>query len=120
MKKLVLHISSEALSDLEAIWIYTSKKWSKEQADRYYSLLTDEMEFLQSNYYTGKSAEYILPGYRVSFVKSPKSRKKLPNGDVEIITEETGTDGNDNKPASFSAHLYLWENDLHQKKGRAV
>lgn len=70
MKKLVLHISSEALSDLEEIWIYTLKKWSKEQADRYYSLLIEDIEFLQSNYYTGKSAEYIRPGYRVSFVKS--------------------------------------------------
>lgn len=70
MKKLVLHISSEALSDLEEIWKYTRKKWSIEQADRYYSLLIDEIEFLQSNYYVGKSAEYIRPGYRVSFVKS--------------------------------------------------
>ena len=70
MKKLVLLISSEALSDLEEIWIYTRKKWSKEQADRYYSLLIDDIEFLQSNYYTGKSAEYIRPEYRVSFVKS--------------------------------------------------
>lgn len=70
MKKLVLCISSEALSDLEEIWIYTRKKWSKEQADRYYSLLIDEIEFLQSNYYIGRSAEYIRPGYRVSFVKS--------------------------------------------------
>ena len=70
MKKLVLHISSKALSDLEEIWIYTLKKWSKEQADRYYSLLIDDIEFLQSHYYTGKSAEYIRPGYRVSYVKS--------------------------------------------------
>ena len=70
MKKLVLHISSEALSDLEEIWMHTRKKWSKEQADRYYSLLIDDIEFLQSNYNTGKSAEYIRPGYRVSFVKS--------------------------------------------------
>lgn len=70
MKKLVLHISSEALSDLEEIWIYTRKKWSKEQADRFYSLLIDDIEFLQSNCYTGKSADYIRPGYRVSFVKS--------------------------------------------------
>lgn len=70
MKKLVLHVSSEALSDLEKIWIYTREKWSKEQADRYYSLLIDEIQFLQSNDYTGKSAEYIRPGYRVSFVKS--------------------------------------------------
>ena len=30
-----------------------------------------------------------------------KSRKKLPDGDVEIITEATGEDGNDNKPATF-------------------
>lgn len=70
MNKLVLNISSEALSDLENIWIYTSKKWSKEQADRYYSLLIDEIQFLRTNYYTGKSAEYIRPGYRASFVKS--------------------------------------------------
>ena len=70
MKKLVLQISSEALSDLEEIWIYTRKKWSKDQADRYYSLLIDEIEFLKTNYYIGKSAEYICPGYRVSFVKS--------------------------------------------------
>ena len=70
MKKLVLHISTEALSDLEQIWIHTLKKWSKEQADRYYSLLIDDIEFLQSNYNTGKSAKYIRPGYRVSFVKS--------------------------------------------------
>lgn len=70
MKKCVLHISSEALSDLEEIWIYTRNKWSKEQADRYYLMLIDEIEFLRSNYYAGKSAEYIRSGYRVSFVKS--------------------------------------------------
>jgi len=30
-----------------------------------------------------------------------KSRRKLPNGDIEIITEEFGKDGNYNKPATF-------------------
>jgi len=70
MNKLILNIRSDALSDLEKIWVYTSKKWSNEQADRYYSLLIDEIQFLRSNYYTGKSAEYVRPGYRVSFVKS--------------------------------------------------
>jgi hypothetical protein len=34
-----------------------------------------------------------------------KSRRKLPNGDIEIITEELGKDGNDNKPATFR-HTY--------------
>ena len=70
MKELSLRISSKALSDLEEIWLYTYKKWSKEQADRYYSLIIDEISFLRSNSYAGKSADYIRPGYRVSFVKS--------------------------------------------------
>ena len=34
-----------------------------------------------------------------------KSRCKLPNGDIEMITEEFGKDGNDNKPATFR-HTY--------------
>lgn len=33
--------------------------------------------------------------------ESIKSRRKLSNGDIEIITEEIGNDGNDNKPAIF-------------------
>lgn len=86
MKKLDLKISSEALSDLEKIWVYTFKKWSKEQADRYYSLIIDEIEFLRSNYHTGKSAEYVKPGYRVSFVKSHIIFYKVGNDQkLEII-----------------------------------
>ena len=34
-----------------------------------------------------------------------KSRRKLPNGDIEIITEEFGKDGNDHKPAIIR-HTY--------------
>jgi len=70
MKKLALKISSEAYSDLEKIWIYTAIKWSKEQADRYYSLIIDEIDFLRLIYNTGKSTEFIRADYRVSFVKS--------------------------------------------------
>lgn len=70
MKKLELKISSEAFSDLEKIWVYTIKNWSKEQADRYYSLIIDEIEFLRSNPLSGKSAEIVRPGYRVAYVKS--------------------------------------------------
>jgi len=36
-----------------------------------------------------------------------KLRHKLPNGDIEIITEEFGKDGNDNKPAIFR-HTYTF------------
>lgn len=35
-----------------------------------------------------------------------KSRRKLTNGDIEIITEELGKDGNDNKPATLR-HIYM-------------
>ncbi|MBR4326512.1 MAG: type II toxin-antitoxin system RelE/ParE family toxin [Bacteroidales bacterium] len=30
------HISQAALEDLESIWLYTFKKWSKEQAAKYH------------------------------------------------------------------------------------
>ena len=36
-----------------------------------------------------------------------KSRLRLPNGNIEIITEELGEDGNDNKPATFR-HTYTF------------
>jgi toxin ParE1/3/4 len=70
MKKLTLMISSEAYSDLEKIWVYTLNKWSKEQADRYYMLIMDDIDFLRTNPHAGKSAEHIRMGYRASLVKS--------------------------------------------------
>ena len=36
-----------------------------------------------------------------------KSRHKLPNGDIEMITEELGKDGNNNKPATIK-HTYTF------------
>lgn len=68
MKRLELKISSEAFLDFEKIWVYTLKKWSKDQADRYYMLIIDEIEFLRSNYYTGKSTEYIRPSFMKSHI----------------------------------------------------
>ena len=41
-----------------------------------------------------------------------KSRRKLPNGDIEIITEEIGKDGNDNKPATFR-HTYIFGSTIY-------
>lgn len=37
--KITYRISAKAIEDLENIWLYTSKTWSKKQADRYYNLL---------------------------------------------------------------------------------
>ncbi len=44
-----------------------------------------------------------------------RTRRVLPNGDVEVITEETGTDGNDNRPATFR-HTYVLGKDLFTKR----
>ena len=83
---LELKISAEALADLEKIWAFIFEKWSKEQADSYYMCLIDHMNFLQSNFHTGKSADYIRVGYRVSFVKSHIIFYKLGDDQkIEII-----------------------------------
>ena len=44
-----------------------------------------------------------------------KARRKLPNGNVEIVTEETGIDGNDNKPATFR-HTYTFGKTIYKKR----
>lgn len=79
-------ISEKAIEDLENIWLYTLNRWSKEQADRYYRLIINEIEFVAENFMTGKSAENIRKGYRSSVVKSHLIfYKKTSNGVVEII-----------------------------------
>ncbi len=79
-------ISEKANQDIEKIWLYTFENWSLEQADRYYNLILDEIEFISENFESGKSVDYIKKGYRASIVKShiifyKKSRKDI----VEII-----------------------------------
>ena len=44
-----------------------------------------------------------------------KLRHKLPNGDIEIITEEFGKDGNDNKPAIFR-HVYTFGSTTYKNR----
>lgn len=79
-------ISEKAIEDLENIWLYTFSKWSKEQADRYYSLIINEIEFIAENFMTGKSADSIKEGYRSSVVKSHLIfYRKNQNEVVEII-----------------------------------
>jgi toxin ParE1/3/4 len=70
MNKNSYKISKKAFEDLESIWIYTYENWSVEQADRYYSLIMNEIEFITDNFMSGKSMEHIKTGYRASKVKS--------------------------------------------------
>ena len=78
-------ISKQAIKDLNAIWIYTLNKWSKEQADRYYDLIIGEIEFISDNFLTGKSAEQTRKYYRVTKIKSHLIfYRKIENDIVEV------------------------------------
>lgn len=79
-------ISEKAKQDIENIWLYTYETWSLEQADRYYNLILDEIEFIAKNYESGKPVDYIKKGYRASLVKSHIIfYRKSGNNVVEII-----------------------------------
>ena len=85
MKALPFVISKIAVSDLEDIWLYTVGNWSVEQADRYYNLIFDEVNFICRNINTGKSIEHVRKGYRASKVKSHLIFFRVKNDTVEII-----------------------------------
>jgi toxin ParE1/3/4 len=77
-------ISKEALYDLEKIWLYTIETWSLEQADRYFNLLMDEIEYLTKNPKSGKDYSHIRKGYFRSRVKSHFIFYKINPKDQEL------------------------------------
>lgn len=80
-------ISKEALNDLEKIWLYTFEVWSKDQADHYFNLLMDEIQYLSENPKSGKDYNEIRKGYFRSRVKSHFIFYKinLKSEEIEII-----------------------------------
>ena len=85
MKTLPFFISKKAVSDLEEIWLYTVEKWSTEQADRYYNLIFDEINYICKNISAGKSMEHVRKGYRASKVKSHLIFYRIINNTIEVI-----------------------------------
>jgi toxin ParE1/3/4 len=86
MSKNKYRISKQAIDDLNNIWVYTFQKWSKEQADRYYDLIIEEIEFVADNFMTGKSAEQTRENYRVAKIKSHLIfYRKVENEIVEVV-----------------------------------
>lgn len=80
-------ISNEAQNDIEIIWLYTLETWSIGQADRYYSLIFDEIEFICENPDSGKDCSHIRKGYLRTKVKSHFIFHKVNSKEnlVEII-----------------------------------
>ena len=56
-----VHFTNKAIEDLEAIWKYTVKTWSENQAEIYYGLLSDSCQKLAAEPTLGKSYEIIEP-----------------------------------------------------------
>ncbi|MBC8320509.1 MAG: type II toxin-antitoxin system RelE/ParE family toxin [Bacteroidetes bacterium] len=86
MKNQSYKISEKAIEDLENIWTYTLHSWSIEQADRYYNLIINEIEFITKNFMIGKSMDHTKNGYRASIVKSHLIfYRKSQDNQVEVI-----------------------------------
>ncbi len=77
--------SNEAVKDLKEIWVYTNQILSIEQADRYYNLIIDEVEFISKNPNLGRDINNIKEGYRSTIVKYHVIYYKLDEDGVILI-----------------------------------
>jgi toxin ParE1/3/4 len=63
-------ISKQALEDIDKIWLFTLENWSLGQANHYYRLIYQEIEFIVEDFDSGKDIGKIRDGYRQAKVKS--------------------------------------------------
>jgi toxin ParE1/3/4 len=79
-------INEKALEDINKIWIYTEENWSEEQADRYYNLIFDEIEYIVTNFEMARDFEKFRKNYKFSKVKSHYIFFKKTNAnEIEVI-----------------------------------
>ena len=79
-------INEKALEDINNIWIYTAENWSVEQANRYYNLIYDEIEYIIGNFEMARDFGKIRESYRYSKVKSHLIFfKKDKNNEIEVV-----------------------------------
>ena len=78
-------ISKQALEDIDKIWLYTLENWSLNQANHYYRLIYQEIEFIVEDFESGRDIGKIKPGYRQTKVKSHLIIYKLADDNVTEI-----------------------------------
>jgi toxin ParE1/3/4 len=79
-------ISEKALEDINNIWIYTAENWTVKQADRYYNLIIDEIEYIVDNLDMARDFGKIRKSYRYSKVKSHLIFfKKDKTNEIEVV-----------------------------------
>ena len=85
MRKFKVVIKEDAIRDLEEIWLYTFETWSLEQADRYHTLLFEEIEFLSKKPKSGKNLDHVRVGYWSSKVKSHIIFYRILETEIEVV-----------------------------------
>ena len=79
-------ISEKAVEDINNIWIYTAENWSVAQADRYYNLIYDEIEYIVNNFDMARDFGKIRKSYKCSKVKSHLIFfKKNKMNEIEVV-----------------------------------
>lgn len=79
-------ITQEAIDDINNIWLYTAENWSIEQADRYYNLIMDEIEYIADNVQTARDIGTVRKDYRYSKIKSHLIFFKENKGEsIEVV-----------------------------------
>lgn len=63
-------ISIEAQNDIEKIWLYTFENWSLEQADHYFDMIMNEIEYIAENPKFGTDFGDVRKDYLRTRVKS--------------------------------------------------
>jgi toxin ParE1/3/4 len=84
MAKIILR--QEAVEDLNSIWDYTYRKWSEEQADKYYAMIKFACKGLAENSYSG--TEYFGIQRNLLGLKSGKHiifYHVISENEIEII-----------------------------------
>lgn len=85
MKALPYVLNRRAVADLEYIWFYTAERWSEAQAERYYALIFEEINYICKNTDSGKNMDHIREGFRASKVKSHLIFYRIVNDTVVIV-----------------------------------
>lgn len=84
--KMEYKIREKTLEDIENIWLYTLKNWSIEQADKYYNLIFNEIEYVANFPLSGKDFSNIRKNYRYTKVESHLIfYKYFNNKEIEVV-----------------------------------
>ncbi|TAF34610.1 MAG: hypothetical protein EAZ67_02970 [Cytophagales bacterium] len=100
---------------------YSSGKPYTMPADIEIKRMGKSNKFILSNIYPNEKSANSIDTLSIStdgkYIDNEmiQSRRKLHSGDIEIITEAQGKDGNDNKPATFR-HTYILGKTIFKKK----